>query len=239
MNNPQQSSVGFSAKIMVVSDDPNIAAVWAFTLQQAGLTTCLAALSDEAIQTWANQRPDLIVVDSQANRREDIEICGKLRGETTVPILLFTPKNDETFLLEAYKAGIDDIVTQTVSPRLFLAKVQAWLRHVQVFLNIGVEDISVRGLRLDPLKNIFWRDYTTPIRLSSLEVRFLYLIMSSPGSLFETPVIIKYVWGQYEEGKKAKLKNLVYHLRKKIEADPENPEYLLTVGTRGYRFSLG
>lgn len=163
---------------MLISDDPNIAAIWALTLQQAELVTCQTQLSEDVIRIWAEEHPDMIVIDSQAYQSEELELYGRLRHETIAPILLFTPRNDETFLLDAYKVGIDDVVTQTISPRLFLAKVNAWLRRARELPKMGIQVMQVSGMRLDPNKNIFWRDANTPIYLTYLEVRLLYYLMS-------------------------------------------------------------
>ena len=225
------------AKIMVVSDDPEIAAVWAFTLQQAGLATCLAHMTDEAVQRWAEELPDLVVVDSHAWQNEDIEVCRALRKESIIPILLFTSQNDEYYLLEAYKAGLDEVVAQPVSPRLFTAKVRAWLRHVQEVPSAGMEDLQVGELRLDPDHRLLWNGDGSAVRLTHLEARLLYQLMSHPGRIFETPALVERVWGRYGEGDSALLKNLVYRLRRKLEPDPYQPVYLLTEGNLGYRFS--
>ena len=224
------------AKIMVVSDDPEIAAVWAFTLQQAGLATCLSPMTDEALQHWAEELPDLIVVDSHAWQNEDIEICRALRKESVIPILLFTSQNDEYYLLEAYKVGLDEVVAQPVSPRLFTAKVRAWLRHIQEVPSAGMEDRQVGGFHLDPNHRLVTMN-GSPIRLTHLETRLLYQLMSYPGRLFETPTLVERVWGRYGEGDSVLLKNLVYRLRRKIETDPSHPSYLITEGAAGYRFS--
>jgi DNA-binding response OmpR family regulator len=223
---------------MVVSDDPEIAAVWAFTLQQAGLNTCLAPMSDEAVQRWAEELPDLIVVDSHAWQNEDIEVCRILRPETIIPILLFTSQNDEYYLLEAYRAGLDEVVPQPVSPRLFTAKVRAWLRHVQEVPSAGMEDLQVGELRLDPDHRLLWQAGASPVRLTHLETRLLYQLMSHPGRSLETPALVERVWGRYGEGDGVLLKNLVYRLRRKIEPDPAHPTYLITEGLAGYRLAM-
>jgi DNA-binding response OmpR family regulator len=223
-----------TAKIMVVSDDPQIAAVWVFALQQIGLQTSLASLGEEALESWNVDLPDLVVVDSHAWQMEDIEFCRRLRSETIIPIMLFTSQNDEYYLLEGYKAGIDEVVAQPVSPRLFLAKVRAWLRHVQETPISGMENLCVGDLQLDPDHRLLRIGGNGLVHLTHLETRLLYQLMSHPRRTLETPVLVERVWGRYGEGDSALLKNLVYRLRRKIEPDPSRPRYLLTEGAIGY-----
>ena len=170
-------------------------------------------------------------------QNEDIEICRALRKESVIPILLFTSQNDEYYLLEAYKAGLDEVVAQPVSPRLFTAKVRAWLRHVQEVPSAGMETLQVGELRLDPDHRLLWNMNSSHVRLTHLETRLLYQLMSHPGRVFETPALIERVWGRYGAGDSVLLKNLVYRLRRKIEPDPTNPAYLITEGNLGYKFA--
>ena len=230
----RQPWAGPPAKIMVISDDEEIAAVWAYALQQAGMQTSLALLGDEALQRWSDDLPDLVVVDSHAWQMEDIEFCRLLRAETVIPILLFTSQNDEYYLLEGYKAGIDEVVAQPVSPRLFLAKIRAWLRHVQEAPTSGMEELQVGNLSLNPDHRLLRIGSNGLTHLTHLETRLLYQLMSHPGRTMETPVLVERVWGRYGEGDSALLKNLVYRLRRKIETDPAHPRYLLTEGAVGY-----
>jgi len=190
----------------------------------------------QGIDKWAEEYPDLVVVDSHAWQMEDIEFCRKLRAETVIPILLFTSQNDEYYLLEAYKAGVDECVPQPVSPRIFSAKVHAWLRHVRAMPSLAIENLEIGDLRLDPERRILWLAGGDAVRLTYLEMRLLYQLMSRPGQVIENSALVEGVWGRYGEGDGALLKNLVYRMRKKFEPDPARPKYLLTEGNIGYSF---
>ena len=181
----------------------------------------------------------MIVVDSYAWKYEDIEICRALRGLTDVPILLFPANTAEYYLLEAYKAGIDDVISSPISPSLFSAKIHAWLRHVEIESNIAVDVLQIGEFRLDPNNRLFWRGEDTLYHLSNHETSLLYQLMSHPNRLLETRILIEHIWGPQISDYKIRLKHLVYHLRKKIELDPSNPINLLTEGNLGYRFFQG
>ena len=121
----------FPAHVLVVSDDLEIARIWAYSLEQSGLKVSLAEMGEQALRSSAEELPDLVVVDSHAWQGQDIDFCRQLRLETVIPLLLFTSQNDEYYLLDAYKVGVDEVVAQPVSPRLFTAKIRSWLRRAQ------------------------------------------------------------------------------------------------------------
>jgi DNA-binding response OmpR family regulator len=225
-----------TAKVMLISDDPEIARIWAFTLESQGLRTCLAELSESALDAWALELPDLMIVDSRAWQMEDIELCRKLRLETVVPLLLFTSQNDEYYLLEAYQAGVDEVVAQPVSPRLFIAKVLAWLRRAQSIPSAALDEVKAGAFSLDEMRRLLHLPGGGVLRLTHLEARLMYVLMSRPNRVHETPALVERVWGRYGQGDENLLKNLVYRLRKKIEPDPGAPRYLITESSGGYSF---
>ena len=236
--NTIDTSVGIAARILVISEDAEIARIWAYSLEQYGLLASHAELGDAAFLKWAEVYPDLMIVDSRAWQMEDIAFCRKLRQETVAPILLFTSQNDEYYLLEAYQAGVDEVVPQPISPRLFIAKVQAWLRRARSVPSVVLDDLHAGGFRLDEDRRLLTFPDSSSIRLTHLEARLLYLLMSHPNQVQETAALIERVWGHYGEGDGALLKNLIYRLRRKIEDDPAHSKYLITEGNLGYLFRI-
>ena len=225
-----------NATVLVVSDQPDTARVWAFTLKQMGLEVCLAGFSDRTLQLWAEEYPDLIVLDVYDTQAEVFDFCHRLRDEAAVPILFLTSRNDEAFILEAYKAGADECVPHPVSPRLFMAKVQAWLRRSLVVPSATLEVLQIGGFLLDPDRKAVMIPSGNLVKLTNLESRLLYLLMSHQGWILETDYLVERVWGHFGDGDSVLLKNVVYRLRRKIEPDPGNPRYLLTESSIGYKF---
>jgi DNA-binding response OmpR family regulator len=241
MNNQkdQKENLVFPAHILVISDDLDVAKIWAFSLEQSGLKVSLAKMEEQSLQSLGTILPDLVVVDSHAWRGEDIKFCGQLRTETVTPLLLFTSQNDEYYLLEAYQAGIDEVVAQPVSPRLFMAKIRSWLRHTQSMPSSVLDELQVGDFRLNEEHRLLHMPDGHSVHLTYLETRLLYLLMGHPDCTQETLQLVKRIWGHYAEGDSALLKNLVYRLRHKIELDPSHPSLLITEGSHGYRFHLG
>lgn len=224
------------ATVLLVSDDLESARIWAYSLEQAGLQVCQAGFSEKTLQVWSSEFPDLIILEDHNARADVFEFCRQIRQEAAVPILVMTANSQEAHLMEAYRAGADDCVPPPVSPRLFMAKVKAWLRRAQVLPNAALAAVQVGEFQLDPDRRLL----TTPdgqlLKLTNLETRLLYLFMNHPAWIMETDYLVNRVWGHFGDGDGILLKNLVYRLRRKIEPNPSQPSYLLTESNLGYRF---
>jgi len=225
-----------NATVLVVSDQPETARIWAFTLKQMGLEVCLAGFSERTLQLWAEEYPDLIVLEVYDSTADVFEFCRRLRVEAAVPILFLTSRNDEAYILETYRAGADECVPHPVSPRLFMAKTQAWLRRSLVVPSATLDVLQVGGFVLDPDRKAVMIPTGDMVKLTNLEARLLYLLMSHQGWILETDYLVERVWGHFGEGDSVLLKNVVYRLRRKIEPDPSQPRYLLTESSIGYKF---
>ncbi len=171
--------------------------------------------------------------------QNDIALCNSLRGESITPILMITDRQDESHILAAYKAGVDECVTKPVSPGLFLAKVTAWLRRSWTLPAEALDGVKAGELRLDPVRRMVENSAGQQIKLTNLEFRLLHVLMTNPGWTLETNVLIERVWGYRGDGDTNLLKNVVYRLRRKLEADLDNPSLILTDPGVGYKYFPG
>ena len=226
------------AKVFIVSDDQETANIWAYSLRQKRLEVIVTATAEEAIQKWVETIPDLIVIDINTPKLDGTGLCRILRGETVIPILLLSPRNNESHILEIYQAGADECVAKPISPALFIAKVTAWLRRSWTMPTEALDVVKVGELTLDPTTRRVLTKSGDPIRLTNLEFRLLHLLMSHPGWVFETEDIIQRVWGFHGNGNNTLLKNVVYRLRRKIDPDPDQPRYIYTEAGLGYKFLM-
>ncbi len=115
--------------VLITSEDPETGEFWAHALRQRGLEVAVAGSAEEALSQWATETFDLAVVDIHTPPGDGIGVCRRLRAEGVDPILLLVPGNDETHVLAAYKAGVDECIVEPIGPALFQAKVAAWLRR--------------------------------------------------------------------------------------------------------------
>jgi DNA-binding response OmpR family regulator len=222
-------------KILVVSDLQTTSPLWAFTVIRQRLNVILETNPANMIERWAQTLPDMVVLDIDSESLA-IELITKLRDQAVLPILLLTSIRSEKFMLEAYQAGLDEFVLKPIHPTLFDVKIQAWLRHSWNIPGDMLESLRVGSFHLVPSNRALELDGSDPIHLTNLELRLLYYLMARPGHTLTTKELCQHVWGHWSEGDAATLKNLVYRLRHKIEADPAHPHYVYTVVGVGYQF---
>ena len=227
---------GVQAKVLVVSDELNTARIWCQILNEKNMDTTLLGSPEETLQVWSEAIPDLVVIDSYSVEFDSISLVRQLREQGVVPIILLTASNNETHVLEAYRAGVDECVIKPVSPALLLAKVKAWLRRTWTMPAESLDVIQVGGLQLDPAKRQVMTDEQQTINLTTLEFRLLHLLMTHPGWVLTTEDIVQKVWGFHGNGDSNLLKNVVYRLRRKVDPDQGNPRYIHTETGLGYKF---
>jgi DNA-binding response OmpR family regulator len=221
--------------ILVVCNRPDTAVVWGHLLREKGLTALLESSTQKAMERWSAEPSDLVVIDVDAAQEELLEICRGFRGVSVAPILLFLPTHHETLILDAYAAGMDDVVVKPLSPAVFQAKILAWARRSWMVPMERLNLVHAGRHRLDPSKRCLVNPHGGEIKLTNLEFRLLHLLMSQPGQICDTDELIQSIWGTYGGGDHVLLKNVVYRLRKKIEAHPGNPELIIT-WPHGYSF---
>jgi DNA-binding response OmpR family regulator len=222
-------------KVFVVCDQRDTAPVWGYILRQQGLIVIMETSIEKAIDRWSAEMPDLVVLDLDVEHEERMELYQQFREVSVAPILLFLPTYHEREILEAYAAGIEDVVVKPISPPVFLAKILAWVRRSWT---VPIDTLSLLNAgkhRLDPGRRCLIDPAGIEIKLTNLEFRLLHLLMSRPGFVFSLEEIIESIWGGYGNGDQVLLKNVVYRLRRKIEEDPSLPLFLQT-GQGGYSF---
>jgi DNA-binding response OmpR family regulator len=223
-------------KVLVVSNQQTTGPLWAFSLQQQKLNVVLEGVPANAIARFEKESPDLIVLDLTLPDAEILELIGRLRAETLVPLLLLAFTRTEEFVLEAYQAGVDDFLPKPVSPSLFQAKVNVWLRRFASSAADLLNPLKVGTLQLFPAEKMVFLQNGAAARLTNLELRLLYYLMQRPGQIVTVGELNQRVWGYSAEADNTMLKNVVYRLRRKIEADPASPLMIQTV-PGGYRLA--
>ena len=223
-------------RVFVICDRTDTAPVWGYILREQGLRVVLESSPDRAVERWTTELPDLFVIDIDSEKRDPVELYRAFRAVSTVPILLFFPTHHETRILEAYAAGVDEVVVKPISPPIFLAKIMAWVRRSWIVPADDLNLLKTGKYRLDPARRSFTDSNDIDIKLTNLEFRLLHLLMGLPGNIFFAEEIIQAIWGGYGSGDPVMLKNVVYRLRKKIESDPARPEIIQT-GPGGYSFN--
>jgi DNA-binding response OmpR family regulator len=228
-------------KILVVDDDLALLTLVSFALRQAGYLALEAADGQAALEAFAREQPDLVILDVNLPGLSGFEVCRQLRALGPTPIMLLTARNTEEDEVKGLDLGADDYLTKPFSPRTLLARVRALLRRGEA---PGSEPGDRRryeagDLALDTEKQAVRVAGGPPQRLTNLEFRlFQYLFVNAEHTL-SAERLTQHVWGYPGTGDRQLLKQLVHRLRQKIEHDPSAPRYLLTVAGSGYVLQTG
>jgi len=218
-------------KILLADDDPDLLALTAFALEQAGFLTVKASDGVEALEAFQREQPDLAVLDINMPRMTGFELAQKIRERSQIPLIMLTVRSEEEDVVRALTLGADDYLTKPFSPRILLARVKALLRRVGVE---PVESLSFAGLVLDVAELTLGGLPRGPVRLTPLEARLLQLLFAHGGRTVSTERLLVHVWGNRAGGNRQLLKQLVHRLRHKIETNPAHPRIVRTAPNAGY-----
>lgn len=213
-------------RVLVICDQSTTAPVWGYILSQQGLTVTLETSLEKATDYWCMVMPEVGVIDISREGQDLITLCKKFRAVGGSPLLLFLPAYDEEQILEAYAAGVDEVVVKPLSPAIFLAKVLSWLRRSN-HAPLNEENLdNTSTYQLNGARRCLMDPARHEIKLTNLEFRLLNILMRRTGQVFSAEDVIRAIWGRYRPEDQILLANVAYRLRKKIEADPSHPCHL-------------
>lgn len=218
---------------MLLAQNADERAVLSLVLQRAGLAVTTGYDLERAMKSWLDRPSDLIVLSLKGDLLAYIR---RARAESPVPIVVVVDPPDEDIHCALLEAGADLVVARPFSARLLMAQVQALMRRAGTVPLVSLPTLSQAGLTLDSVNRTVdvagWRSR----RLTHLEFRLLYTLMSHRGQVLPSEVIVERVWGYGGRGDKDLVRGLVSRLRAKIEPEPRSPRYIRTVPGVGYAF---
>jgi DNA-binding response OmpR family regulator len=229
--------------ILVVEDDLTLLDTLEYNLAGEGYEVITAADGLTALEVARQEQPDLIVLDLMLPRLDGFEVCRILRRETNVPILMLTARTDEVDRVVGLEVGADDYLTKPFSMRELLARVKALLRRVRLIREeMAVEKDASSSEQLvfgDLVIDLDRHDVLVQgksVRLKPQEYELLLFLARHPGIALSRDLLLDRVWGWDYAGGSRTVDVHVRWLREKIEADPANPERIVTVRGVGYCF---
>jgi two-component system alkaline phosphatase synthesis response regulator PhoP len=218
--------------ILVVEDEPKIAALVRDYLQHAGFAILLAVDGEAALGLARSRRPDAIVLDLGLPVVDGLDVVRALRRDSTVPIVILTARGDETDRVAGLELGADDYVVKPFSPKELVARVRAVLRRSEVAAQ-PVERLVTGDLEMDLAR----RRVTVggrPVQLTPTEFELLATLAREPGRVFTRGQLLDAVHGFSLESYERAIDGHVKNLRRKLELDPAAPRYVRTVHGVGY-----
>jgi DNA-binding response OmpR family regulator len=229
-------------RILVVDDDQELRSLVGFALRRAGYLAVEAGEGETGLEVFRREQPDLVILDVNLPGMSGFDVCRHLRAESSVPILMLTVRASEEDEVRGLDLGADDYLTKPFSPRTLLARVRALLRRRGMEPGEGVlrEALLSSGeLAVDPEAQSVRAGGRLPARLTELEFRLMQYLLVNAGHALPAERLAQHVWGYRGVGDRQRLKQLVHRLRQKLEANPSEPRYLLTVANVGYRLDAG
>ena len=228
-----------SATILLVDDEDSVQKLLTYPLEHEGFRVLQARDGEEALTRFAEDRVDLVVLDLMLPKLDGLEVCRRLRAQSSVPIIMLTARDDELDKVVGLELGADDYITKPFSIREFRSRVRALLRRAAVPAASdgaqAAEIISAEGLEIDVPKRTV-RVRGEPVQLTYVEFELLRTIAERPGRVFSRQMLLESLWGGSEYREPRTIDVRVRHLREKLERDPREPEYIFTVRGVGYRF---
>ncbi len=221
--------------ILVVDDEPKIVKLARDYLERNGFRVATAVDGQTALSIARHDNPALIVLDLNLPGMDGLDVCRTLRRESDVPIIMLTARIEETDRLIGLELGADDYITKPFSPRELVARVRAVLRRVKGgvhqpgLIHTGDLEIDMQGIRVN--------QNSQPVHLTRIEFNLLAFFAQHPGQAFSRERLLEQLHGYSHDGFDRSIDAHVKNLRRKIEPDPSNPTYILTVYGIGYRFS--
>jgi DNA-binding response OmpR family regulator len=222
--------------VLVVDDEPKIVQIARDYLERAGFVVAGAYDGEAALAAFHASRPDLIVLDLGLPALDGLEVIRRLRRESHVPVIVLTARGEETDKLVGLELGADDYMVKPFSPKELVARVRAVLRRGEGGSESGLEVLRAGDLTLD-LARMRVTVGEREVEVTPTEFQLLAALARRPGRILTRAQLLDALHGvafdSYERAIDAHVKNL----RRKIEPDPHEPRYILTVYGVGYRLA--
>jgi len=226
------------ATIFIIEDDSKIARVVKAYVEGAGYIARHFTSGREALREAQTALPDLVILDLMLPDVAGEELFQDFKELGDVPVIMVTSKSSEEERVAGLALGADDYVVKPFSPRELVFRIQAVLKRSSAFRDESGKSLSFDGGRLKLDGQAFQVTLEgKPLDLTASEFRILFALASRPGRIFSRDELIEQALGYHFEGYDRTVDAHVKNLRKKIEADPKNPEIIQTVYGVGYRFA--
>jgi two-component system KDP operon response regulator KdpE len=227
--------MGAEPHILVIDDEPQILRAMKTILTAKRFRVSTASRGEEGLALAAAQPPDLIILDLSLPDMDGVEVCGRLREWSHVPILVLSVRDSERDKVLALDQGADDYLTKPFGIEELLARIRVALRHSARSAPQGPTTVRAGPLEVDLAQYRVAKD-GDEVKLTATEFKLLAYLAGNPGRVLTHHSILTAVWGPEYAEHVEYLRVYMRQLRKKLETDPEHPQVLLTEPGVGYRF---
>lgn len=218
--------------VLVVDDEPQMVGIIAYALETQGFNVVTAYDGQQAIEKLGASTFDLVVLDVMLPKVDGFEVCKWVRENTMAPVILLTAKGEDEDVIRGLELGADDYITKPFNPREVALRAQAVLRRSGWGSPQTV--LQYKDLQIDTMSHhTLLRGQ--PLNLTNIEYKLLLCLTRNMGRVLSWQSLLKSVWEvENWEGGKEMVKTAIYRLRQKIDDEPENSSYILTIRGVGY-----
>ncbi len=221
-------------KVLIIEDETAISNFIATTLKSNGYMVLLSSSGKEALSMIASHCPDVILLDLGLPDIDGLEILKQLRKWSSIPVIIVSARVNEEEKVEALDAGADDYITKPFGTSELLARIRTAMRHTSQNNTIQNDKFSVKGLSIDFGKRLVIID-GKEIHLTQIEFKIVSLLAKSQGRVLTYDQIIAELWGPYAVKDNQILRVNMANIRRKLEKNPAEPQYIFTEVGVGYR----
>ena len=221
--------------ILVIDDEPQILRAVRTILTEKQFKVTTASRGEEGLTLAATNEPDLIILDLGLPDMDGVEVCTRLREWTQCPIIILSVRDSERDKVAALDMGADDYLTKPFGIEELLARIRVALRHSAHAQGAQSKEVKAGPITIDLAWHIVKRG-TEEIKLTGNEYKLLAYLAANHGRVLTHQSILTHVWGPADANHTEYLRVYVRQLRKKLETEPERPQYILTEPGIGYRF---
>ncbi len=223
------------SSILVIDDEIKIRNLVEAYLQAEAYTVYTAADGPQGLALFRHHQPDLVILDIMLPGMDGLEVLQHIRRESDVYVLMLTAKSEETDRIIGLTVGADDYLTKPFSPRELVARVKAILRRGRNTAQDEEQVLTFPHIRIDAQRHEVWRN-GVQIELTALEFKLLKTLATYAGMVLDRNQLLEKVWGYDYYGDARVVDVHIGHIRHKLEADPANPQHIITIRGVGYKF---
>lgn len=220
-------------RILTVEDDERIRTSVRLALEDEGWTVEEAASGEDALNAFTREAADVVLIDIMLPGIDGFDVCRAIRRVSDVPIVMVTARADTHDVVAGLEAGADDYLTKPFAPKELSARIRALLRRARS-ADPSAPQMVFGDLEIIPEEGVV-RLASTDVHLTKTEFRLLVELATNPGRVLSREVLLERVWGYGYFGDGRLVDVHIRRLRTKIEPDPANPRYVVTIRGLGYK----
>lgn len=205
-------------------------------LQDSGFFIKLVNDPSELMENWPDTPVDLVVISIDIASERITQLVSQIRNRSNAAVIIIGEMLRERHQIALYHAGADLVICRPYSSSTLAAQIRALMRRLTGVPSFTLPALSIGAVTLEPSSRTVQLNQDEPQRLTQLEFRLLYALMTHPGQVLTSESIVESVWGYSDNGNRELVRGLIKRLRSKIEAEPKNPIYIKTASGIGYVF---